>query len=112
MRRKMLGQLPPGTTSAQDIENRVQHFTHWPNTTAACLGRWRHERRNDLPFLVAQIAAIAQMVTFMPRTGLGRPHRSLQGEGDSSLFRSASHRPLRVAVGPVKYNIAIQEGQP
>ena len=40
MRREMLGQLPPGTTAAQDIENRVQHFTHWPNTTAACLGRW------------------------------------------------------------------------
>jgi hypothetical protein len=85
MRPKMLGQLPPGTTAAQDIENRVQHFTHWSNTTAACLGRGRHERRNDLPFLVAQIAAITQMVRFILRTGLGHPHRSLQKEGDSSL---------------------------
>ena len=44
------------------------------------LGGRRQQRREDLPLLVAQIAAIAQMVAVMPRSGLGRPHRRFPGE--------------------------------
>ena len=80
VRRKMLGQQPPRTAAAQHIENRVQHFAHRPMAMATRLGGRRQKRRKNPPFLVAQIAAITQMVAVMPRPCLRRPHRRLQEE--------------------------------
>jgi hypothetical protein len=42
------------------------------------MGGRRQKWRENPPFLVAQIAAIAQMVAVVPRSGFGRPHRRLQ----------------------------------
>ena len=75
MRWEVFGQQPPWTTAAQNIENRVQHFAHRPMAMVAGLGGRRQKGREDPLFLVAQIAAVAQMVAVMPHPGLGGPHR-------------------------------------
>ena len=85
VRREVFGQQPPGTAAAQHIENRVQHFAHRPHPTSPGRGGRRQKRRENPPFFVGQIAAIAQMATVVQSSGFGRPHRRLQEKVSFSI---------------------------
>ena len=63
------------TPGAQDIHQAVDDFAHDDMTPiAAALGR-RNERLHKRPFLVRQIARIAQPTSVIASAILARPHR-------------------------------------
>ena len=74
-RRQVLGDRPPLAAGAQDIHQTVDDLPHVHRTlVAAALGR-RNERLNQRPFLVRQIARIAQPAPFIASAIFVRPHR-------------------------------------
>src|SRR5271169_78760 len=74
-RRQVLGDRPPLTPGAQDLYQAVDDFAHDDMTPiAAALGR-RNERLHKRPFLVRQIARIAQPTSVIASAILARPHR-------------------------------------
>ena len=83
MRREMLRQHAPRAAAAQHKEERVHQLAHWPRPTPAGLGRWRQQRREELPFGIGQITGVAQIVPVMLCPGLGGPHRRLQEWGNA-----------------------------
>ena len=85
-RRQVLGDRPPLTPGAQDIHQAIDDFAHDDMTPiAAALGR-RNERLHKRPFLVCQIARIAQPTSVAARPRLlARPHRRPQTDQAASL---------------------------
>ena len=102
--RQVLGQRAPLATGAQDIHHAVDHLAHVdPPLAAAPLGRG--DQRLDMrPFLIGQVARIAQLVTVVAGAVLGSPHeapreRNRHPERITSEFHpSRGHRaqPIRL----------------
>ena len=74
-RRKILRNIAPLTTGAQDVHQAVHHRTHVGAALAAARPRWRNERRNNRPLLVREVAWVPQMITIVSRSVFLRPHR-------------------------------------
>src|SRR6266849_3415769 len=74
-RRKILRQVAPLTAGAQDVHDAVHHRAHVLLALAAARLRRRHERLDQRPLVIRQVARIAQMITIVSRTVLVRPHR-------------------------------------
>src|SRR5208282_1729749 len=70
----------------------------------AGLGRWRHERGNDFPLGVRQVASVTQVIAAMLPPGGRGPHQALQTGFDNRLeshlnpaihpYHAVSRRPL------------------
>jgi hypothetical protein len=56
MQRKMLRQQSPRTATPKNVQNRIQHFSHWPTPRSAGLGRRRQQGRDNAPLSVAHSA--------------------------------------------------------
>jgi hypothetical protein len=84
-RREVLGQQAPGAARPQYIEDGVHDLAHRPQPWPARPGGRRHERSNDLPLLIRQIASVAQMIAAMLPPGGRRPHDGLQAGFDNRL---------------------------
>ena len=76
-RRQVLGQIAPLAAGAQDVHHPVDHLAQVDPPLAATRLAGRKERLDQRPFLVGQIARIAQMVSVVSRRILDRPHRHL-----------------------------------
>ena len=74
-RRKILRNIAPLTTGAQDVHQAVHHRTHVGAALAAARPRRRNERRNNRPLLVREVAWVPQMITIVSRSVFLRPHR-------------------------------------
>ena len=74
-RRKILRNIAPLTTGAQDVHQAVHHRTHVGAALAAARPRRRNERRNNRPLLVREVAWVPQMITIVSRLVFLRPHR-------------------------------------
>jgi hypothetical protein len=74
-RRKILRNIAPLTTGAQDVHQAVHHRTHVGAALAAARPRRRNERRNNRPLLVHEVAWVPQMITIVSRSVFLRPHR-------------------------------------
>ena len=73
-RRQVLRQRRPLAAGAQDIHHPVHHLAHVDRPlVAAALGR-RDQRPDQRPFLVRQVARIAQLAAVVSGAVLGRPH--------------------------------------
>jgi len=73
-RRKILRQHSPRAAGSQNIEDRAHDLAHRPLTRPARPGERRHERRDDLPLSLCQVASIAEMIAAMLPTGGRVPH--------------------------------------
>src|SRR5208283_849626 len=72
---QVLGDRPPLAAGAQDIHQAVDDFAHVHRPpVAAALGQ-RNERLHQRPFLVRQVARIAQPAPLITPAVLARPHR-------------------------------------
>ena len=71
---QVLWQRGPLAAGAQDVHHPVQHrsYVHRP-FVAAALRQW-DQRADDRPFLVGQIARVAQLAAVVSWPVLGRPH--------------------------------------
>ena len=94
-RRKILRNIAPLTTGAQDVHQAVHHRTHVGAALAAARPRRRNERRDNRPLLVREVARVPQMITIVSRSVFLRPHRQphksdclLSITNDSSNSRS------------------------
>ena len=74
-RRKILRNIAPLTTGAQDVHQAVHHRTHVGAALAAARPRRRNERRDNRPLLVREVARVPQMITIVSRSVFLRPHR-------------------------------------
>jgi hypothetical protein len=74
-RRKILRQIAPLTTSAQDVHQAVHHRAHVGAALATARPRRRNQRRNNRPLLVREVAWVPQMITAVSRSVFLRPHR-------------------------------------
>src|SRR5271157_4801031 len=74
-RRQVLGDRPPLTPGAQDIHQAVDNLAHDDMTPVAAAPGRRNERLHQRPFLVRQIARIAQPASVIASPTLARPHR-------------------------------------
>ena len=108
-RRQVLGQRAPLAAGAQDVHQPVDHLAQIdrPLAAAALAGWGQTAKRTDgldmQPFLVGQVARMAQLVPVVARAVLGSPHRAPR-EGnrhpqgitpDSSASRGQSAQPIR-----------------
>src|SRR5262249_27254774 len=59
-----------------DVHHPVDHFAQVDPALAAPRFARRNERGDERPFLVGQVAGIAQMVTLVARAILDGPHRA------------------------------------
>ena len=71
---KILRQLAPLAPGRQHIEDRVQHHARFWNRMAPRLPGMRHQRRDERPLLVGQIARISAVLAFVRRSAIVRPH--------------------------------------
>src|ERR1700720_1843908 len=74
-RRKILRNIAPLTTGAQDVHQAVHHRTHVGAALAAARPRRRNERRDNRPLLVREVAWVPLMITIVSRSVFLRPHR-------------------------------------
>src|SRR5580700_3481269 len=74
-RRQVLGDRPPLTAGAQDIHQAVDNLAYDDMTPVAAALGWPNERLHQRPFLVRQIARIAQPASVIASAILSRPHR-------------------------------------
>ena len=103
-RRKILRNIAPLTTGAQDVHQAVHHRTHVGAALAAARPRRRNERRNNRPLLVREVAWVPQMITIVSRSVFLRPHRQPPANQTAS-FQSqmipatpeVSRRTLRIS---------------
>jgi len=77
-RRQVFGQIAPLATGAQDVHHPVDHLAQVDPPLAATRLAGRKERLDQRPFLVGQIARIAQPVAVVAGAVLGRPHGAPQ----------------------------------
>src|SRR4051812_7227834 len=94
-RSQILRYGPPLAAGAEDVHQAVDHLAHVHRAlVAAALGR-RDERRHMAPFLIGQIARIAQLAAVVPRAVLDRPHRDPSTtQADQRLERGRFVWPL------------------
>jgi hypothetical protein len=71
---QVLGKRAPLATGAQDIHHAVRHLAHLDAPFAAARLCRRDQRFDMRPFLVGQIARIAQFVAVVAGTVFGSPH--------------------------------------
>jgi hypothetical protein len=75
-RRQVRGDIAPRAPGADDIHPPINDFPHVHcSLVAAQFGRW-DQRRNQCPFLIRQIMAIAQASAVVLGRGLWRPHQA------------------------------------
>ena len=109
-RRKILRNIAPLTTGAQDVHQAVHHRTHVGAALAAARPRRRNERRNNRPLLVREVAWVPQMITIVSRSVFLRPHRQPPAN-QTAPFQSqmipvtpeVSRRTLRNTKGPLHW---------
>ena len=79
-RRKVLWNGPPLAPSTENIKQTINKtaFIHMAPVTAAL--RPRDQRRKHRPFLIRQIARVAQTTTFIPCTIFRMPHANAPRE--------------------------------
>ena len=76
-RRQVFGNITPLASRAQNIHDAVHDFPRINRALpSAAFGRW-NERLDVRPFIVRQIARIAQFVTIVFWAVFGRPPRRL-----------------------------------
>ena len=105
-RRKILRNIAPLTTGAQDVHQAVHHRTHVGAALAAARPRWRNERRNNRPLLVREVAWVPQMITIVSRSVFLRPHRQPPAN------QTASFQSQMIPVTPEVSRRTLRQGQP
>src|SRR4051795_8887728 len=75
-RRQVLGQGAPLAPGGQDVEDAVQDLAHVHRALAAAALRRRDEGLDQCPFLVRQVARVAQSRTVVDLPLLHGPHRA------------------------------------
>jgi hypothetical protein len=86
--RKILGEIAPLTTGAQNIHQAVYHRTHVGAALAAARPRRRNEWRNNRPLLVREVAWVPQMITIVSRPVFLCPHRRLSPTNQTTSFET------------------------
>ena len=86
--RKILGEIAPLTTGAQNIHQAVYHRTHVGAALAAARPRRRNEWRNNRPLLVREVAWVSQMITIVSRPVFLCPHRRLSPTNQTTSFET------------------------
>jgi hypothetical protein len=109
-RRKILRNIAPLTTGAQDVHQAVHHRTHVGAALAAARPRRRNERRDNRPLLVREVARVPQMITIVSRSVFLRPHRQphesdcllsiTNDSSDSRSFKTDTYCVLEVSISP------------
>ena len=87
-RRKILRNIAPLTTGAQDVHQAVHHRTHVGAALAAARPRRRNEWRNNPPLLIRQVAWVSQMITIVSRPVFLCPHRRLSPTNQTTSFET------------------------
>jgi hypothetical protein len=72
---QVLRDRPPLASSAEDVHQPVDHLAHVNRALVAAAPGGRDQRHHVRPFLVGQIARIAQLAAVVSMTVLWRPHR-------------------------------------
>jgi hypothetical protein len=100
-RREILGQKPACDASQQHIEDPVHDLAHWRLARPSCPCRRRHERRENRPLRIGQIASLTQIRTARLPKGGRCPHGSLQAGFDSPLeaHMDPTFHPIRAFQG-------------
>ncbi len=93
LRRQVFWNITPLASRAQHIHEAVHDFPRLNGSLASAAFGRRNKRLDACPFLVGEIARIAQIVAIVFRAVFGRPHRRpliesgrLHGSGARSLF--------------------------
>ena len=76
-RRQVLGDRPPLAAGAQNIHQAVDDFAHVHRPPVAAALPRRDERLRQRPFLVGQVARIAQLAAVIATPIFIRPHRRI-----------------------------------
>src|SRR4249920_3028102 len=66
---------PPLTTGGENIHEAIHNLAHDHCAFVAAAPAWRDQRFDQLPFVVGEVAGIAQMAAVIPRAIFVRPHR-------------------------------------
>src|SRR5206468_2185158 len=77
------GQLRPLAARAQDIHHPVDDRSHFHGALVAAPLGWRNRRPNQRPFLVRQVARVAQFAAVIATAVLVRPHLAAPCESGS-----------------------------
>src|SRR5215471_13548902 len=73
-RREVLRQIAPLASRREHVHNAVDDFAYVRGALAASLFRRMDQRRDMLPFFVAQITRVSQMAAVIALAVLDRPH--------------------------------------
>jgi hypothetical protein len=99
-RRQVLRDVAPLAAGAQHVHHTVDHFAQVHSAfAAAALGR-RDQRLDVLSLSIGEITRVAQLVTVVATTVLGRPHRAPHeaapppNHSQSSRFKRYPTQPL------------------
>ena len=76
-RRQVLRDRAPLTTRGQNVHERVHDLADIDRALVATAFGWPNQRLHELPFLVGQVARIAQTIAVITPAILCRPHRRL-----------------------------------
>lgn len=74
-RRQVFRDRPPLTTGGENVHEAVHNLAHDHCALVAAALAWRDQRFDQFPFVVGEVAGIAQMAAVIPRAVFIRPHR-------------------------------------
>ena len=74
-RRQVFRDGPPLTTSGENIHEAVHNLAHDYCAFVATALAWWDQQFDQFPFVVSEVAGIAQMATVIPGAIFIRPHR-------------------------------------
>ena len=74
-RRQVFRDGPPLTTGGENIHEAVHNLAQDHCAFVAAAPAWRDQRLDQFPFVVGEVAGIAQMAAVISRAVFIRPHR-------------------------------------